>query len=386
MKGWFPVFKKELLRFFKDKRMIIGTLILPGLLIYLVYSFMGDGMRGLIGGEERTPTAYVQDLPEQLAEGFSAVFDVTEIGADGAESAKEAVKNAQTDIFVVFPEGFWSSIMNPTGDVPNVEIYFNAAESNSSSAYSAAVALLDALESSLSNRFDVNNPASGGVYDLSDERDVTSMIFSMLMPMLMMIFIFTGAMSVAPESIAGEKERGTFATLLVTPVSRAGVAVGKIFALSIISVLCGLSSFIGIMLSLPKMMGGADVSANIYSVGDYFALLGIVVSSVLLIVAMISVISAFAKSVKEASAYVTPLMIVVVLLSVTCMFTDGAPASVWPYLIPLYNSVQAINAVFSFTAVALNLAVGMIANLVYTALLVWLLTAMFRSEKIMFRR
>ncbi len=386
MKGWFPVFKKELLRFFKDKRMIIGTLILPGLLIYLVYSFMGDGMRGLIGGEERTPTAYVQDLPEQLAEGFSAVFDVTEIGADGAESAKEAVKNAQTDIFVVFPEGFWSSIMNPTGDVPNVEIYFNAAESNSSSAYSAAVALLDALESSLSNRFDVNNPASGGIYDLSDERDVTSMIFSMLMPMLMMIFIFTGAMSVAPESIAGEKERGTFATLLVTPVSRAGVAVGKIFALSIISVLCGLSSFIGIMLSLPKMMGGADVSANIYSVGDYFALFGIVVSSVLLIVAMISVISAFAKSVKEASAYVTPLMIVVVLLSVTCMFTDGAPASVWPYLIPLYNSVQAINAVFSFTAVALNLAVGMIANLVYTALLVWLLTAMFRSEKIMFRR
>ena len=386
MKGWFPVFKKELLRFFKDKRMIIGTLILPGLLIYLVYSFMGDGMRGLIGGEERTPTAYVQDLPEQLAEGFSAVFDVTEIGADGAESAKEAVKNAQTDIFVVFPEGFWSSIMNPTGDVPNVEIYFNAAESNSSSAYSAAVALLDALESSLSNRFDVNNPASGGIYDLSDERDVTSMIFSMLMPMLMMIFIFTGAMSVAPESIAGEKERGTFATLLVTPVSRAGVAVGKIFALSIISVLCGLSSFIGIMLSLPKMMGGADVSANIYSVGDYFALLGIVVSSVLLIVAMISVISAFAKSVKEASAYVTPLMIVVVLLSVTCMFTDGAPASVWLYLIPLYNSVQAINVVFSFTAVALNLAVGMIANLVYTALLVWLLTAMFRSEKIMFRR
>lgn len=386
MKGWFPVFKKELLRFFKDKRMIIGTLILPGLLIYLVYSFMGDGMRGLIGGEERTPTAYVQDLPEQLAEGFSAVFNVTEIGADGAESAKEAVKNAQTDIFVVFPEGFWSSIMNPTGDVPNVEIYFNAAESNSSSAYSAAVALLDALESSLSNRFDVNNPASGGIYDLSDERDVTSMIFSMLMPMLMMIFIFTGAMSVAPESIAGEKERGTFATLLVTPVSRAGVAVGKIFALSIISVLCGLSSFIGIMLSLPKMMGGADVSANIYSVWDYFALLGIVVSSVLLIVAMISVISAFAKSVKEASAYVSPLMIVVVLLSVTCMFTDGAPASVWLYLIPLYNSVQAINAVFSFTAVALNLAVGMIANLVYTALLVWLLTAMFRSEKIMFRR
>ena len=58
----------------------------------------------------------------------------------------------------------------------------------------------------------------------------------------------------------------------------------------------------------------------------------------------------------------------------------------WLYLIPLYNSVQSINAVFSFSVVALNLAVAMIANLAYTGLLVWLLTRMFKSEKIMFRR
>ena len=41
---------------------------------------------------------------------------------------------------------------------------------------------------------------------------------------------------------------------------------------------------------------------------------------------------------------------------------------------------------FSFTVVALNLAVAMIANLAYTALLVWLLTKMFRSERVMFNR
>lgn len=165
------------------------------------------------------------------------------------------------------------------------------------------------------------------------------------------------------------------------------MAIGKIFALSIISVLCGLSSFIGIILSLPKLTGGMEgVNAALYSVGDYFALFGVVVSTVLLVVAMISVVSAFAKTVKEATAYITPLMIVNVLLSITCMFGEGAPTSVWLYLIPLYNSVQAFNAVFSFTVVALNLAVAMIANLAYTALLVWLLTKMFRSERVMFNR
>lgn len=72
------------------------------------------------------------------------------------------------------------------------------------------------------------------------------MIFSSMLPMLLMIFLFTGCMSVAPESIAGEKERGTIATLLVTPVKRSHIAIGKIIALSIIALLSGISSTLGI--------------------------------------------------------------------------------------------------------------------------------------------
>ena len=391
MKGWLTIFKKELTRFFKDKRMVISTLLLPGLMIYLVYSLMGSGMGGLFGDKEHTPTAYVVNSPADIEALFSAAgLDIKPTEEKTKDVLLQEVQEGKTDICVLFPEGFSDAIENPSDDptkVPNIEIYYNSAEQNSSAAYAIANAVLSEYEFAGENKYDINTPASGGKFDLATEKDVTSMIFSMLMPMLMMIFIFTGAMSIAPESIAGEKERGTFATILVTPVSRAGVAIGKIFALSIISVLCGLSSFIGIILSLPKLTGGMEgVNAALYSVGDYFALFGVVVSTVLLVVAMISVVSAFAKTVKEATAYITPLMIVNVLLSITCMFGEGAPTSVWLYLIPLYNSVQAFNAVFSFTVVALNLAVAMIANLAYTALLVWLLTKMFRSERVMFNR
>ncbi len=389
MKGWLTIFKKELTRFFKDKRMVVSTLLLPGLMIYLVYSLMGSGMQGLFGDKEHTPTAYVSQMPTELAPLFASAMDIKDGESKTQDQIMEEIKNGETDLYVVFPEGFSEAVKNPPQDgsaLPNVKIYYNSAEQNSSTAYSLAVSLLDAFEYKDDNKFDINN-SSEEKFDLATEKDVTGMIFSMLMPMLMMVFIFSGAMAVAPESIAGEKERGTFATILVTPVARAGVAIGKIFALSVISVLCGMSSFIGIILSLPKLTGGlAGVDASVYTVGDYFALFGVVVSTVLMIVAMISVVSAFAKTVKEATAYITPLMIVNVLLSVTCMFGNGAPTSVWFYLIPLYNSVQAFNAVFSFTAVALNLAVAMIANLVYTGLLVWLLTKMFKSEKIMFNR
>lgn len=62
---------------------------------------------------------------------------------------------------------------------------------------------LDAYEQSLANRFDVN--AGGGTYDLASEEDMAGMVFAMLVPMLMLMFVFSGCMAVAPESIAGER-------------------------------------------------------------------------------------------------------------------------------------------------------------------------------------
>ena len=67
------------------------------------------------------------------------------------------------------------------------------------------------------------------------------MVFSSLLPMLLMMFLYSGCASVAPESIAGEKERGTIATMLITPTKRSDIAIGKILALAIIALLSGTS-------------------------------------------------------------------------------------------------------------------------------------------------
>ena len=108
------------------------------------------------------------------------------------------------------------------------------------------------------------------------------------LPMLLMIFLFSGCLSVAPESIAGEKERGTIATLLVTPVKRSSIALGKILALSIIALLSGASSAVGTILALPKLMGPAGaLSGDVYGPGDYLAL-AVVIGAVVLVIKLIS--------------------------------------------------------------------------------------------------
>ena len=37
------VMKKEFNRFFTDRRMVLTTLLMPGIMIYLLYSLMGQG-------------------------------------------------------------------------------------------------------------------------------------------------------------------------------------------------------------------------------------------------------------------------------------------------------------------------------------------------------
>jgi sodium transport system permease protein len=200
------------------------------------------------------------------------------------------------------------------------------------------------------------------------------------------MFLFSGCMAIAPESIAGEKERGTIATLLVTPMKRSELALGKIISLSVIGLLSGLSSFIGTMLSLPHLMGSAvsEMSAGVYSIADYILLLLVILTTVLIIIGMISIISGYAKSVKEAGTAVTPLMIIIMVISITAMMGSGAPEEPFLYLIPLYNSVQCMNGIFSFTMIPLNLVITIVSNLLYAALAVFALAKIFDSEKIMY--
>ena len=271
-------------------------------------------------------------------------------------------------------------------------MYYNSVSTESSTIYNQMYQVFDDYESSLANKFDIN--AEEGVkYDVATEKDTSAQLFSMLLPMLLMSFLFSGCMAVAPESIVGEKERGTIATLLVTPMKRSELAVGKVLSLSVIGLLGGVSSFIGTMLALPNLMGGAaleddsmtdGVSAAVYSGADYVLLLFVILSTVLVIIGAISLMSGLAKSVKEAGTMVSPLMIVVMLIGVSTMFGDGAPKEVYWYLIPFYNSVQCMNGIFSFDLVPVNFVVTIVANLLYALVMTAGLAKIFDSEKIMY--
>jgi sodium transport system permease protein len=259
-----------------------------------------------------------------------------------------------------------------------VEIYYNSTNNASSR--------VNMIVSSVLNNY--ARPYVVSELDQASNESIGAMIWSKILPMLIIMMLFSGVMAIAPSSIAGEKERGTIATLLVTPMRRNELALGKIVSLSGIALLSGISSFVGIALSLPKMVGmgeAADLGFH-YTTFDYIALLLVIFASVLIMASAVSLLSALAKDVKNAGTMVMPFMLVIMLAGLLPMFQDGASSSLVVYLIPFYNSIEVMTAVFAHEMNWMFIIVTLASNLVYTGIAVWGLTRMFNSEKVMFSR
>ena len=389
MRNIWTIMKKEFDRFFKDRRMVVSTLLLPGIMIYFVYSIMGTAM----GSQFMTEETYVYkmevvNMPSMMEEMFTEdTFEVTKVDELDFDTLANRISDKELDLAIVFSENFNSALANVGQESTDIEIYYNSTVTASSEAYSMVSAMVNAVESSVVDVIKINMNEEKK-FDLSTEEEMAGFLMAMIMPMLMVSFLFSGSMGVAPEAIAGEKERGTMATLLVTPINRAHIAIGKILSLSVIALLSGLSSFLGVIFALPKYMEGVmgDVDMQVYGMEEYSAVLIVILSTVLLIVSLISVISAYSKSVKEAGSFISPIMILSMLLGITTMFGVGDGQPVWVYLIPMYNSVQCFAAIFNFEINMIPIMITFGSNLLYAIVLGFILTKMFGSEKIMFKK
>ena len=374
------IIKKDLKRFFSDKRMLL-SLILPGLLIFFLYSVMGSFMKQTVtvNPNEEYSIVVVNKPKTSTNSVFSnyAPYNVKIIDNIEIEDAKLKIKNEELDLLIVFDKDFDEKIS--LYQKPNVSLFYNSISKNSSEMYNLFSTRLSSLSMKIDFIFLINS--TGDTYDLATKEDASLMMVTMIAPFLLVIFLFSGCMSIATEAIAGEKERGTIATLLVTPTKRRDIAIGKILALSITSLFSSFISFIGLMASLPKLMNLEDVSIlSIYNIPTYLGILFIIIMTIIFFTVIMSLVSILAKSVKEASQYAMPVMIAVMALSMPSMLGSNLPDLIVLYFIPVLNTIQCLSGLFSMSVNYLGFVITIISNIVYISIGVYLLIKMFKSE------
>lgn len=404
MNGTQNIIKKELTRVFTDKKMIFSLFILPAIMIIGMYSLMGALVTNMMKDiESHIPVVYIQNAPEDFEDVIQqAQFDAKInyiISEEEIGHIKDGILDGSIDLLVAFEEGFRDKIntyQNIGDPIPEVKTYYNPAEDYSGAARNNFVEnVLNAYQQSILTErlgnmeqlqvFYIDKDPTTSI--IVDEKKADGKILSMLLPFLINIMLFSGAMSLGVDAITGEKERGTLSSMLVAPIKRSEIVFGKLVSLAILSSISAAVYAISIVVAMPLLMGGfAGEQMNInlsFTPIEILQLFAIMIILVYLYVALVALVAVIAKTSKEASTYVMPIYIVVMLGSVMTYMGSGQ-SNLKYFLIPVYNSAICLQNILmgELTFAQFGLTIGTTAFL--AALVTGLITKAFNSEKIMF--
>ena len=397
MKNVLTVFKKEIRRYFTDRRMLMA-LFLPGILIFVIYTVVGRvfstiNLTGSItqttyhiaytdnSGAATSPLivqsfeAYLQQSEDEKTN--SASYKV--IPVSNVETYKQEVAQGKYDVLVVFSDDFEHKITVRDGSCNYIHIYYNGASSVGSHAYEVMLSLAD---SAYKNYF-VNIGSDGQPItpNVGSSDFLGAKLMSVLLPMATMSLLFSSVVSICPDAVAGEKERGTLSAMLLTPIKRGELAVGKILAISVVSLASGITAFLGLALSLPNLMQGLNFTLT----AGMVAFMGVlVVTTLLLFVSIGMVVSTFAKSVKECSSLMAPFMILAIGASFLPFIVSSK--SLGLAFVPFANIALSMSTLLETGSVdPLFFATTVGVNLVLTGALIFVVSRLFKVERIMIK-
>lgn len=403
MNGAKIIFKKELRRIFQDKKMIFSLFILPAIIIIGMYSLIGVMIHQMVDDiKKHESIVYIQNMPKEYesfvkASGFLENAKVTYLTKEiSAKDYEEMILEESIDLLVSFEDSFHNTIASyeKFGDtIPKVTLYYNTAAKYSQEAESKFRSMiLEPLQQQLlTNR--LGNLEILQVFQIADkvivdEDKQNGQFLAMLLPYMITFMLFVGAMSLGVDAITGEKERGTMAKLLLTPIKRSEIVLGKLSSLAVLSSISAVVYAVSMIIAMPMMAGdisseGGALSVR-FEVTQILALLIIMIIMVYLYVGLVALVSAFAKTAKEASSYISPLYIIIIVAGMLTMYQGGLEKPLYQYAIPVYGNSLAIQNIMTNELTLAQFCISSLSTLVLAILVTIAIAKAFNSEKIMF--
>jgi len=370
------VYKKEVRSILKDRSVLLMCVLLPFLIMF------GEGkLMSMMNNtsEDKTYKAYTVNAPEYMQE------DLKKIGflgkTDDIDKCITDIKNKEAEMLVIFPEDFTTEVTEGK-PVSNIEIYYNSSYTDSLMIKEAFNNYLETIRPVV---FTINADTTK-TYDQGDETYQGRNAMASMVPGLLIMTIVYGIMALASNIIAGDKESNFLNTVLITPVSRTSVALGKALAVMTAAAISSLSSFAGLaflMQSFRDMMG-ADVIN--YAFIDYVYVFITIICVAFALVGLILIISTVAKTSRSAQTLsVIPIMILFIgsfLTSNDGMNTLLAKFGFNNYLIPMWNATYLTKNILlnGFTPVEMLTTCGI--NIVFGALCLVIISNLFNRESI----
>ncbi|MEZ6068503.1 MAG: ABC transporter permease subunit/CPBP intramembrane protease [Planctomycetaceae bacterium] len=231
--------------------------------------------------------------------------------------------------------------------------------------------------------------------DLAAEEELTASMWSKMFPILLVMMSVTGAFYPAIDLGAGEKERGTMETLLISPAKRSEIVLGKFFTIMLFSVATALLNLVSMGITFSYLLsmsaGGAATKLGGLTSLPPLASLCWVVVLVLPLASLFSALSLalamFARSNKEGQYYLTPLLMITMGLAMFCVSPSVE-------INPFYSVYPVVGPGLLLKALLLGqpiphlmayLCSVLLSSTVYSLMALWWAIEQFKSEEVLFR-
>ncbi len=344
----FSIFKKELTDVLRDRRTLFFMIVIPVIVMPLIFigsikfqeyqSKKSDEKVLNIGLINKTSDSQIRDyLLDQ-----KGVYLVEDIDLDSLELG---IKNDSLQGGLYIHKNFINDISS--NGMGEVEVYYKSSDLMSKAKnriYNALDIYKNEVVSERLSEFNVDKgllePIDIINKDMSTKKETIGKAVGGLIPYMLVIFIFLGAMYPAIDLGAGEKERGSLETLLSSPATKFEITVGKLMVVSLAGMVSGLISVVGI--SAPFYFIGNipdQIKSTVLEIISPFIIVSVIILMIpiaIFFASMLLSISFYARSFKEAQSLMGPLNIVII---VPLMLTLGPGIEIdhITALIPLIN-------------------------------------------------
>lgn len=382
-KSVYITIKKELRGILRDKKslmmMLLTPLMIPGFIF--LFSFVYDSMF-----QEMPSRSYEIGVNYELTKEEKNIVDELKLETkyyNSESDLNEAYKNKELSAYII-------------KDNNNYTIYSNPNETSSMEVHSVATNYLEQYNTYLGmNYLNSINVELEKVYtninvdfkELTGSNEMVNMLISLGIIFAIMSVTLTAIYGVT-DTTAGEKERGTLETFLTFPIKSKNLITGKYLAITYSCIVTSIISTILVVVSLYlarnmfSIYDGAVTNINVWSI---LTTLVIMISYSFFISGLCIAIASYSKTYKEAQSALTPVSF----LNMVPMFFDILEVNLSSTisLIPIVSHTMLINDILTIgfaNNTILFIIIVFISTIVYSYIIIQVITKMYKSEKILF--
>jgi sodium transport system permease protein len=340
------VFRKEVKDHLRDRRSVMGALAGPliGPLIFTVmFTVMaswfreGKPLEVAVIGREHAPTlmAFLQRHGATLT--------------DAPKDYEGLIQAGKLDAVIIIPSDYGKEFS--AGRTAAVQLVVDNSRNQARSTIRRINTLLEGYSGMLGSQRlfargvapELATPVRVEEVDLATPERMAANVLNII-PIFLVFAAFMGGMNVAIDAMAGERERGSLEPLLLNPVERSALVVGKwltTVVLACIAIAVCLTAFLLAVNRVPLQDLGVKARFDVTAV---LGMLATVVPLAFFASAGQMLVSTYARSFKEAQTYIQ-LLLLLPMIPGMVLSVSPIQSQPWMYVLPVFGQQLLIGEV-----------------------------------------